>query len=620
MATYNTAFGSLPGYNEMLGTTNTTGGGQQNVYGQRAQYQRREQTTPSPQTTFAQLQKQGMARPAPPSAPTAQPMAQYGGSQQAQQMRQQLQQQLQQYSATPSRFDTEAFKQIRGAQSANLNAEYQAQQKQLNEEMARRGIFSSSIAGGRMGDLAGQQARALATLDSELLQKAADTQAQDRGQLLQAGQGLAELAGSQDLAQFEANRVAQAAEFENQLRSAQFGQQQYEQYGQEALQAAQAEESAQQAARQFDLAATGQSANLALDLQRLLGEQDINRAQLTGTIDGQQTLAGRQFTEQARQFDIQQALAQQLGLGNLSVEQQRLAMQGTQFQQQMTVQQQDAAAERALREKLQTGELSSQERQQLTEIAARRELQTQQITEEARQFGLQLNEQTAARLYQGGFTAQQLAQEAMRITNQASQFGEQLTADKAQSLAVNALEQKRIDEAVAARNEQARQFNLEQSLRQALGLTEASGYLYSPLTTGTGVGATQGGSTLAREAEASRQSLGTLDLNLRRQLGISELAGKIYDTSGQFATGTETVGSRSAAAQDLLARNQLFMQLAQTLGTLTPAQIAAATQAGTTTVTNPLNKAGEYIGQVVAYGGKNYKWDGASWVETSTFL
>ena len=46
MATFNTAFGSLPGYNEMLGTTNTTGGGQQNVYGQRAQQQRTTTQTP----------------------------------------------------------------------------------------------------------------------------------------------------------------------------------------------------------------------------------------------------------------------------------------------------------------------------------------------------------------------------------------------------------------------------------------------------------------------------------------------------------------------------------------------------------------------------------------------
>jgi len=137
--TYNTAFGSLPGYNEMLGTTNTTGGGQQQVYGQRAQQQRQQQQQPAPAQTFAQMQQRGMARPAPPSAPQSQPFAQYGGSQQAQQMRQRLQSQLETFGQTPSRFDTQAFQQIRGAQAANLQSEFTEQQRQLNEDLARRG-------------------------------------------------------------------------------------------------------------------------------------------------------------------------------------------------------------------------------------------------------------------------------------------------------------------------------------------------------------------------------------------------------------------------------------------------------------------------------------------------
>jgi len=301
MATFNTAFGSLPGTNEMLGTTNTTGGGQQQTYGQDMQ-RRQQRQAMQPAQTFAQLQKQGVARPAPPATPTAQTFGQFGGSAQAQQTRQNLQQQLQEFGAAPSRFNTQAFQQIRGAQAANLQAEYQAQQKQLNEELARRGLSASSIGGGRMGDLAGQQSRALADLDAQLLQRAAETQAQDRAQLMQAGQGLAELAGSQDLAQFEANRVAQAATFENQLRAAQFGQQQFESMGQQALQA-------------------GQAAQSANEFQQQLG---MRLGELTGQVGGVQTLAAGQQAEQRRQFDIQQAL-QQLGVGNLALEQARLS-------------------------------------------------------------------------------------------------------------------------------------------------------------------------------------------------------------------------------------------------------------------------------------------------------
>ena len=64
MATFNTAFGSLPGYKEMMGTTNTTAGGEEKpptVYGGQAQAQRKTQ---QPAQTFAQMQAQGQARPA----------------------------------------------------------------------------------------------------------------------------------------------------------------------------------------------------------------------------------------------------------------------------------------------------------------------------------------------------------------------------------------------------------------------------------------------------------------------------------------------------------------------------------------------------------------------------
>lgn len=586
MATFNTAFGSLPGYKEMMGTTNSTAGGEEKqptVYGGQTQTQRK---TEQPAQTFAQMQTQGRARPAAPAAPTATAFGQYGGSEQGQQLRSQLQQRLTEFGQAPSRYDTESFKQIRGAQAANLQSEYSGQQKALNEDLARRGLSASSIGGGRMGDLAGQQARALSSLDAQLLQQAADTQAQDRAQYMQSGQGLAELAGSQDLAKFEANRVAQAATFENQLRSAQFGQQQYEQAGQEAFQGAQSEEAASQAARQFDLAALGQTGGLSLDLQRLLGSQEVERAGLTGQLGTQQTLAGQQQAEQTRQFNIQQALQQQLGVGQLGVSQ---------------------------------GELA---------------IRQQQVNEEARQFGLSLNEQQSARNQQLGISNQELAIERDRVTNQNAQAGSVLTAQKAQDLAQNNLEQARINEAIAARGtgvsesalerqaraalqtqqvtEQGRQFNLEQSLRQALGLSELTGSVYTPMTTGTGVGtANVLGTSLASQQQQEskrqfnleqslRQALGfteatgnvytpttsgtdvgayqsygtTLsqrELDARRELGLSELFGLQYSPgAGQFINqGNLSVGSRQATAQQNIAQNQLFIDLMDRLRALT---------------------------------------------------
>ena len=499
MATFNTAFGSLPGYKEMMGTTNTTAGGEEKqptVYGGQTQTQRKTQ---QPAQTFAQMQQQGVARPAAPATPTATAFGQYGGSQQGQQLRNQLQQRLTEFGQAPSRYDTESFKQIRGAQAANLQAEYQGQKKALDEELAGRGLYASSIGGGRMGDLAGQQARALSSLDAQLLQQAADTQAQDRAQYMQSGQGLAELAGSQDLQQFEANRVAQAATFENQLRAAQFGQQQYEQAGQEAFQGAQSEEAASQAARQFDLSAIGQTGGLSLDLQRLLGTQEVERAGLTGQLGGTQTLAGQQQSEQRRQFDIQQRLQEQLGLGGLGVQQQEVGIRQQALQQQAT----DAAAERTLREMLQTRELTAAERQQLTDITSRRELQTQQIgaqqaesaaerdirlrlqagqitaeqaqqerqlasaatlqsqqlMQQAQQFGLSLNETQADRLQKYGLSVQELGLRSQQVQQEGALQGRQISVQEAQNTAQNQIEREKI-------GQQAQQFGLSLNEQQ----------------------------------------------------------------------------------------------------------------------------------------------------------
>ena len=582
MATYNTAFGSLPGYNEMLGTTNTTGGGQQTVYGQPTQQRRQTQ---QPAQTFAQMQQQGMARPPAPTAPQAQPFAQYGGSQQGQQMRQRLQQQLESFGNQPSRFDTQAFQQIRGAQAANLQAEYQGQQKALNEDLARRGLLSSSIGGGRISDLAGQQARALSSLDAQLLQSAAETQAQDRAQLLQAGQGLAELAGAQDLSQFEANRVGQAAEFEQMLRSAQFGQQQYEQARQEAFQGAQAEEAAGQAARQFDLSALGQTANLSLDLQRLLGQQELERAQLTGNLGGVQTLAGQQFGEQQRQFNVQQALQSQLGLGGLSLQQQELGLKQQQFQQQT----QDTAAERTLREAMQTRELSAQEQQQLRDITSRSALQTQQLTEQARQFGLTLGEQQAARVYQGGFTTQELAIKRQQIDNDLALQNRQLTETERNNLAIRGLETDKFNADKDFRSQQlglnkaeidqrAAQIKEDQRLR-GIEISNEEAYRNAEIqarTTQIQNEFTRSGQQIDvdRARIKAQEDISAADnaaqlARLNAQIGASATeSGLERDLRRTLGMGELDIRRLDAEAQRKLAENAFMLQVAQALGSL----------------------------------------------------
>lgn len=107
----------------------------------------------------------------------------------------QLQQQLGLLSSAPSPYQDPAFQASRDAAVANLQAQYSGEKTALNEEMARRGLSASSIASGKMGDLAGQQARALATMQSDLLKEQATTAAANRNVLLQGLQGAAATSG-----------------------------------------------------------------------------------------------------------------------------------------------------------------------------------------------------------------------------------------------------------------------------------------------------------------------------------------------------------------------------------------------------------------------------------------
>jgi hypothetical protein len=111
---------------------------------------------------------------APAAAPAGAPGAPTGAS-----LAQTLQAQLTSLLQPGGYTDTE-FERLKAAQEANLRAEYGAEQTRLNEELARRGLSASSIGAGRMGDLAGQQARALATMQASLLGEQAKLRQQAR--------------------------------------------------------------------------------------------------------------------------------------------------------------------------------------------------------------------------------------------------------------------------------------------------------------------------------------------------------------------------------------------------------------------------------------------------------
>jgi len=151
----------------------------------------------------------GPAAPSAPTEPSAQPQQ---AGQQAQQPAQQagqaaqpqqpsatqsdlqarLLEQINQISQAPSAYSTQDIQQMREAQRAEIEAQFGAQRQELEEELARRGISASSIAAGRLGDLAGQQARAVASMEAVLTDKAAQSLERGRKDVLA---GFAQAAG-----------------------------------------------------------------------------------------------------------------------------------------------------------------------------------------------------------------------------------------------------------------------------------------------------------------------------------------------------------------------------------------------------------------------------------------
>lgn len=127
-----------------------------------------------------------------PAQPAAQPQQPGAPSAVGSDLQQRLLQQLTQLTEAPSAYGTEQIQQMREAQRADLEAQFGAQRSQLEEELARRGLSASSIAAGQFGDIAGQQARALATMEAGLTEKAAEAMQRGREAAIQ---GLTQAAG-----------------------------------------------------------------------------------------------------------------------------------------------------------------------------------------------------------------------------------------------------------------------------------------------------------------------------------------------------------------------------------------------------------------------------------------
>lgn len=323
-------------------------------------------------------------------------LQQYGGSQQALALREQLAQQLGVMAQGPSAIQGQSYEALRRAKSDELAAEYGAERSKLEEELARRGLSASTFGGGRYGDLAGQQARARASFEADLLKQQAEAEARDRQLYLSTMSGLAEMSGQQDLAQFQANTQARQAQADISIRAAQLQQEAAIQGRTLDLQAARDQASAEYQrgqlqqgyseielrTKQLQQEAAVQGRTLDLQAARDQAAAEYQRGQLQqGFVDIE--LRAKQLQQEAalrgRDMDLQQARDQANAENQL--EQLRLGYTEVGSRERMQVQQQQFTAaesekERYLRDQMQIRELTSQEKRDLADLAFRREQMT----------------------------------------------------------------------------------------------------------------------------------------------------------------------------------------------------------------------------------------------------
>lgn len=151
-----------------------------NLANQAAGQQPTTSTAGSP--TFRDLQVAGIPRPAPPQLPTN-PLAQGfpqsatpQGAPQGGQLQGSIVDILRQLLANPTAYNQEAMQREYDTGARKIDDDYALRQKGVNEEMARRGLYDSSVAAGNLSDLNVGRRSAQEDLMNNLLMKRADSQ------------------------------------------------------------------------------------------------------------------------------------------------------------------------------------------------------------------------------------------------------------------------------------------------------------------------------------------------------------------------------------------------------------------------------------------------------------
>lgn len=236
---------------------------------------------------------------------------------------QMLREQLGQLARGATSEEQRAFDAMREARRAELEAQFGGQQRALDEEMAARGLYASSIGAGRLGDLRGQQARALASLEAEVLGKQAEMAAERQRTLVAGLQSATATQADIDIraAQLQQDARLRGRELDiqsardiaaNQLGYAEIGSRE---------RIAQAE--VNQRAQQLQQEARLRGRELDLQSARDIAANQLGYAELTS----REKISGAELAARERIANLDRELQRTLGMGGLGINRGSLMLQ-----------------------------------------------------------------------------------------------------------------------------------------------------------------------------------------------------------------------------------------------------------------------------------------------------
>jgi hypothetical protein len=177
--------------------------------------------------TFAEMQKQGRARPAPPASTMGAGPSPFGGqaamppgamnpfaAQPAGNIGGAVQNSIFGLLQNPSRYDQDAVQRTYGMLSGRIDDEFNQRRTGIEEDSARRGLSDSSIRGGRLADTNVEQRSAQVELADRLANQQAQTYGTDLNSAIATALGYGQQNFGQQLATSQFNQGQQQIDWQ----------------------------------------------------------------------------------------------------------------------------------------------------------------------------------------------------------------------------------------------------------------------------------------------------------------------------------------------------------------------------------------------------------------------